>query len=239
MEPELLERPGYIALTYELDVQPGEELMVEKIVALFTSRDAGISEPGEEACDWVMHVAGDFDELLDRHVVSLAAPLGPHPHRARPRTDGLVQMLHLQLFHLLQTVSNNSVGLDVGVPARGLHGEAYRGHIFWDELFIFPFLSLRFPQLARALLLYRYRRIDQARQSCDRCRTCRSDVPVAEREQRPRSDADDASQPGVGSLAARRVAPAAPRRRGHRLQRCGSTTRPPATSSSCASSARR
>ena len=42
------------------------------------------------------------------------------------------------MFHLLQTVSNNSVGLDVGVPARGLHGEAYRGHIFWDELFIVP-----------------------------------------------------------------------------------------------------
>ena len=30
----------------------------------------GISEPGEEACDWLMHMAGDFDELLERHVVS-------------------------------------------------------------------------------------------------------------------------------------------------------------------------
>jgi alpha,alpha-trehalase len=60
-------------------------------------------------------------------------------------------------------VSNNTLGLDVGVPARGLHGEAYRGHIFWDELFILPFLSLRFPELAKALLLYRYRRLDQAR----------------------------------------------------------------------------
>ena len=28
---------------------------------------------------------------------------------------------------------------------RGLHGEAYRGHIFWDELFIFPVLNLRLP----------------------------------------------------------------------------------------------
>ncbi|MEO6628545.1 MAG: glycosyl hydrolase family 65 protein, partial [Aquihabitans sp.] len=79
-------------------------------------------------------------------------------------TDGdVAALLHLHQFHILQTVSNNSVGSDVGVPARGLHGEAYRGHIFWDELFVFPFLSLRFPQLARALLLYRYRRLDQAR----------------------------------------------------------------------------
>jgi alpha,alpha-trehalase len=49
------------------------------------------------------------------------------------------------------------------VPARGLHGEAYRGHVFWDELFIFPFLNLRMPEITRALLLYRYRRLDEAR----------------------------------------------------------------------------
>ena len=51
------------------------------------------------------------------------------------------------------------------VPARGLHGEAYRGHIFWDELFIFPLFSVRMPELTRSLLLYRYRRLDQARQN--------------------------------------------------------------------------
>jgi alpha,alpha-trehalase len=51
----------------------------------------------------------------------------------------------------------------VGVPARGLHGEAYRGHIFWDELFIFPFLNLRLPEITRALLKYRYRRLPEAR----------------------------------------------------------------------------
>ena len=138
--------------------------MVEKIVALFTSRDAGISEPGDEACDWVMHVAGDFDRLHDRHMVSWRH-LWDRAHIEVGAEDGLVQMLHLQLFHLMQTVSNNSVGLDVGVPARGLHGEAYRGHVFWDEVFMIPLLSLRFPQLARALLLYRYRRMDEARRA--------------------------------------------------------------------------
>jgi trehalose/maltose hydrolase-like predicted phosphorylase len=51
------------------------------------------------------------------------------------------------------------------VPARGLHGEAYRGHIFWDELFIFPFLNLRFPELTRALLRYRARRLPAAREA--------------------------------------------------------------------------
>jgi trehalose/maltose hydrolase-like predicted phosphorylase len=72
-------------------------------------------------------------------------------------------ILRLHVFHLLQTVSPHSVDLDVGVPARGLHGEAYRGHIFWDELFIFPFLNLRIPEITRALLRYRHRRLPAAR----------------------------------------------------------------------------
>ena len=71
----------------------------------------------------------------------------------------------MHVFHLLQTASPNSIDRDVGIPARGWHGEAYRGHVFWDELFIFPFLTLRFPMLCRALLLYRYRRLPEARRS--------------------------------------------------------------------------
>jgi alpha,alpha-trehalase len=58
-----------------------------------------------------------------------------------------------------------NMGLDVGVPSRGWHGEAYRGHIFWDELFIFPLLNLRIPEITRSLLMYRYRRLDEAREA--------------------------------------------------------------------------
>jgi alpha,alpha-trehalase len=163
-EPEVLEEPACIALTYEVDVEAGDELVVEKIVALFTSRDTGISEPSNEARDWATHVVGDFDQLLARHTISWHH-LWRRARLQVSRDDGLARMLHLQLFHLLQTVSNNSVDLDVGVPARGLHGEAYRGHIFWDEVFVIPLLSLRFPQLARALLLYRYRRMNEARRA--------------------------------------------------------------------------
>ena len=148
------------------DVQAGEELVVEKIVSLFTSRDTGVTEPGEDACDWVTHLAGDFNHLLERHVVSWRQLWARTRFEVGVPGD-VAGVVHLDLFHLLQTVSNNSVGLDVGVPARGLHGEAYRGHIFWDEVFILPLLSLRFPQAARSLLLYRYRRIDQARRSAE------------------------------------------------------------------------
>src|SRR5699024_11196129 len=80
------------------------------------------------------------------------------------QTKGYEQLiLRLHIFHLLQTASPNTVGRDVGIPARGLHGEAYRGHIFWDELFILPFYIQRFPSIARTAILYRYYRLDAAR----------------------------------------------------------------------------
>ncbi len=72
--------------------------------------------------------------------------------------------LSIHIFHLLQTVSPHTVHLDAGLPARGWQ-EAYHGQVFWDEIFAFPFLSHRFPEIARALLLYRYRRLPQAREA--------------------------------------------------------------------------
>ncbi len=49
------------------------------------------------------------------------------------------------------------------MPARGLHGEAYRGHVFWDDVFVFPLLNIHLPKVTRSLLHYRYRRLPQAR----------------------------------------------------------------------------
>ena len=72
-------------------------------------------------------------------------------------------LLRLDMFHLLQAVSPSSIGLDIGVPARGWTGEAYQGHVFWDELFIFPFFNYRMPEITRSLLMYRYRRLGEAR----------------------------------------------------------------------------
>ncbi len=135
-----------------------------------------------------------------------------------PDTSTLRSSLRLHLFHLLQTVSEYSADLDVGIPARGLSGEAYRGHVFWDEMFVFPFLTLRMPDLSRALLLYRWRRLPQARKAAHAGRLPRRDVSLAERRERSGGDADAASEPAVRPLAAGQLAAAAAHRAGRRLQ---------------------
>lgn len=154
---------SFIAHTLDIECTRKRPIRVEKVVALYTSRDHAISEPRDEACRAVGR-APSFSELLTTHARTWHGLW----HRCDIRLDGRPTdqlALRLHIFHLLQTVSINSIDLDVGVPARGLHGEAYRGHVFWDELYIFPFLNLRIPEVTRALLMYRYRRLPEARRA--------------------------------------------------------------------------
>jgi trehalose/maltose hydrolase-like predicted phosphorylase len=151
----------HIAQHLTFEAAAGREIKIEKIVALYTSRDHAMSEPALAARQ-ALAPSRRFDDLLERHGLAWS-------HLWR-RCDIILEgecrtqmILRLHIFHLLQTVSFNTVEHDVGVPARGLHGEAYRGHVFWDELFIFPFLNHRLPELTRALLRYRHRRLPAAR----------------------------------------------------------------------------
>ena len=144
-----------------LHVLPQREVTIEKVAALYTSRDRAISDPFSEAREKAMCMP-DFDELLHRHVLAWDH-LWARCDLELGTVDRTQMVLRLHLFHLLQTVSSHSIDLDVGIPARGLHGEAYRGHIFWDETFVYPYLNLRMPEVSKSLLLYRWRRLPQAR----------------------------------------------------------------------------
>ncbi len=141
-----------------LDLAPGRPATVDKTVALHTSHDPAISDPLHAAVDRVARAPG-FDTLTGTHRVAWGQ-LWRRAELDVPGEPGRVLRLHL--FHVLQTLSPHTADLDVGVPARGLHGEAYRGHVFWDELFVLPFLNLHFPEVSRALLHYRHRRLEQA-----------------------------------------------------------------------------
>jgi trehalose/maltose hydrolase-like predicted phosphorylase len=154
-------REGGIYQDLILDCRQSCPVRVEKTVALFTSRDPAISEPAE-AARRVVSRPGPFEQLLQSHVEAWSE-LWHRCDIGLEKEQRAQHVLRLHIFHLLQTVSLNTVDRDVGVPARGLHGEAYRGHIFWDELFIFPFLNASLPELTRELLMYRYRRLDEAR----------------------------------------------------------------------------
>ncbi len=158
---------GGVGQEWTLPVESGVPVTVDKTVAIFTSRDNAISEPLDAAVGELAHAPG-FPAARAAHVLAwehlwqrLHVSVDLDSHAAD--VIGARRAINVHLFHVAQSLSRHTADLDAGVPARGLHGEGYRGHVFWDELFVFPLLNLRIPELTRALLLYRYRRLPQAR----------------------------------------------------------------------------
>ncbi|KUO63905.1 MAG: glycoside hydrolase [Gracilibacter sp. BRH_c7a] len=73
----------------------------------------------------------------------------------------LQQAIRFNLFHLLQSVGRDG---KTNICAKGLTGEGYEGHYFWDtEMFVIPAFLYSNPDISRKLLEYRYSTLDKAR----------------------------------------------------------------------------
>jgi trehalose/maltose hydrolase-like predicted phosphorylase len=161
VERNLYQMEDYIQQVLAFDVREGERVQVEKMVAFYTSHDRAISETLGSAGKSVARYPR-FAEALARHRRAWEE-LWEVCDLRLPGNQRVQLLLRLHISHILQVCSRHTADLDAGVPARGLNGEAYRGHVFWDELYVYPFLSFRLPDITRELLMYRYRRLGEAR----------------------------------------------------------------------------
>ncbi|MCO4265159.1 HAD-IA family hydrolase [Pseudarthrobacter raffinosi] len=158
------EEAGLYYRSFDVPLTDAVPLMVTKMAAIVTSRDRAFSSPASGARSVLRASGQGFDGMLSEHENAWGRLL----HLFVVTIDGSPQVqliLNLHVFHLLQTLSPHTAELDAGVPARGLHGEGYRGHIFWDELFVLPLLTSRMPSVARSLIDYRWRRLPAAREA--------------------------------------------------------------------------
>ncbi|MDA0637563.1 glycoside hydrolase family 65 protein [Nonomuraea sp. MCN248] len=160
-ERRLHQMQDYIQQVLSFDVEEGRPSRVEKLVSVFTSHDNAITEPLAAAGRHVLRYP-DFAGALDEHD-SAWTELWDSCDVRLPREPRAQVLLRLHISHVLQVCSRHTARHDAGVPARGLNGEAYRGHVFWDEMYVYPFLNLRLPEITRSLLLYRHRRLTEAR----------------------------------------------------------------------------
>ena len=147
---------------FKLSTRDRQQYEIEKIVAIYTSRDKGVDDPLGQAINLAKKTPA-FSVLLKTQKASWEQIWKKFD--ICPADDSFSQkVLKLHAFHLLQIATVHNLDIDTGFPARGLHGEAYRGHIFWDELFVMSFFDTYNPKISKALLLYRYRRLDKARE---------------------------------------------------------------------------
>ena len=163
VERGLHQMEDYIQQAIAFDVTHGAPIRIEKMVAFYTSHDRAISEPLGNAGKSVRDYPS-FDEALVSHR-SAWDELWEACDLVLPGNARVQQLLRFHIAHVLQVCSRHSAEHDAGVVARGLNGEAYRGHVFWDELYVFPFLNFRLPRISRHLLQYRARRLGEARRA--------------------------------------------------------------------------
>ena len=147
---------------FKIKVVKKQKYSIDKNVSTYTSQDKDSSNPIKDAIQSA-EKNPDFQSLYEsnRKVWTDLWDLFDIKVKGHIFSQ---KTLRLHLFHLLQTASPHNTKLDAGITARGLSGEAYRGHIFWDEVFILPIYDFRLPKITQSSLLYRYRRLGKARE---------------------------------------------------------------------------
>lgn len=148
-------------------VKPGQAVSLEKLVTFYSSRDVGPEAIyGERLLDaalGALEVLGSsgFDRLLDKHVAAWRARWQACDIRIPGDPDAQVAA-RFAMFHLIQAAPQADER--VSIAAKALTGLGYKGHVFWDtEIFVLPFFTFVFPEMARSLLLYRYHTLPGAR----------------------------------------------------------------------------
>lgn len=148
----------------EFTIQPQQTVTLKRVMAVATDNDtADYFDVVDEAIshssfdDIYQSSCGHWQKFWQESDVKLVSD----------DTDAQ-KMIHLNIFQLHQAVQGpvNS-HLDASIGSRGLTGEGYRGHIFWDELFIVPYLATNDPDAAKAIIQYRIKRLSAAKQNAN------------------------------------------------------------------------
>ncbi|WP_303722858.1 glycoside hydrolase family 65 protein [Malonomonas rubra] len=154
---------------YLIDAKPGQPIQLIKYVAYHSSHSAPVKKL-HTRCNWTLDRAckegfkallnsqrSYLDDFWQRSDVQITGP-----EQEQSPVGEFQQALRWNLFQILQA-SGRAEG--ASIPAKGLTGQTYEGHYFWDtEIYVLPFLIYSAPHIARTLLRFRHSMLDQARQ---------------------------------------------------------------------------
>jgi len=156
-------------VVFSVDAKPRVPIHLSKYITYHTSRrpqpeelceraertlDRAVRDGFYELLSGQEQYMDDFWRRSDIQVSSSA--------HAKWTTTEMQQAIRFNLFHILQATGRAE---GAGIPAKGLTGEGYEGHYFWDtEIYVLPFLIYTAPHIARNLLKFRYSYLDKARE---------------------------------------------------------------------------
>lgn len=169
LEPQLIIDRRRILAEFRVELKAHQTLQMEKTVDVRTDRDGDSSgrTPDEIKQAGLSSVKNNrkkgFSTILQESAAALDEKLWS---RARIKIDSpsCIDRLavHFAQYHLhIMTPAHDS---RMNIGAKGLSGEGYKGHTFWDtEIFALPYFIFSNPESARKLVEYRYLSLDGAR----------------------------------------------------------------------------
>lgn len=170
-DPEMNMARRKVWLTYTINLQPNDKMEMEKLTTVHTSRDKEFDNTeyrlqrlkDSSLEDLRNSSIKGYDSLLNSHTVAWNNSVW-NAYKLEINSDNPYDQLALRfsLYHL--TIMAPAHDVRMGIAAKGLSGEGYKGHSFWDtEIFILPFFIFSNPAVAKSLLTYRYNGLTGAR----------------------------------------------------------------------------
>jgi alpha,alpha-trehalose phosphorylase len=150
------------AVTFRGQLRPGQSLRLQKYLSYRYARGDDAGQIHSQVGWSLDHaVRTGFADILERQRKDLSdfwTHADVEIECADPRMQ---QVIRWNLFQLLQAAARSE---GYGIGARGLTGQTYEGHYFWDtEIYVLPFLVYQMPRIARNVLKFRYDGLDKAR----------------------------------------------------------------------------
>lgn len=151
-----------VEVRYRVQAKKGVLVDLEKHVAYFTSKHVpkenllalGLEAVSAAQSDGFSAIRSEQREYLDEFWKSADIEIDGDPL--------LQQGIRFNLFHLLQSVGKDG---KTNIAAKGVTGEGYEGHYFWDtEIYVLPVFLSVMPEIARKLLEHRHSFLPKARE---------------------------------------------------------------------------
>jgi alpha,alpha-trehalose phosphorylase len=162
LKRELLASNERIEQVYRITVKEGDTIRLTKFGTYFTS----LEHPEKELVNLAKKTLKDARQsgfaALCSEQKDYLSNFWHHADIDIVGDDALRQGVHFNQFHLLQSVGRDG---RTSIAAKGLTGEGYGGHYFWDaEIYALPFYLYSVPEIARKMLEYRYSILNKARE---------------------------------------------------------------------------
>lgn len=162
LEPEVVHKSDFVSNRVTTELGQGEELIIYKYVSVLSSMNHLPEEMVSKGINCLIEAMGvGFDGLFAEHV-AIWDENWAHSDIIIEGDTAAQQGIRFNIFQLNQTYTGKDERLNIG--PKGFTGEKYGGSTYWDtEAYMIPFyLSTARQEVARNLLIYRYKHLDRA-----------------------------------------------------------------------------